>query len=203
MKIIHQTIGVTVVTMALALTTGCDTPTGAAVGGLLGTGAGALIGHATGNTEAGALIGLAAGSLGGAIIGHLNEQQRAHLQQQSPQTWYKLQNNDAVYASSPPPSTVPAATSPAPTTPPAATSPTPPTPPAATSPTPPAATSPQMQQFTVDDIKALAAAGVKDDVVTAEIQRSNSKFSQQDIAELQQAGVSSKVIDFIKKTNAS
>lgn len=182
MKIMHRTIGVAVVTMALALTTGCDTPTGAGVGGLLGVGAGALIGHAAGNTAAGALIGLGAGALAGGIIGHLNEQQRVKLQQQSPQTWNKLQNNDAVYAS-PPPATPPPATS---------------QPPA----TAPAVTSPQMQQLTVDDIKALAAAGVKDDVVTTEIQRSNSRFGQQDITELQQAGVSSKVIDFIK-TNAS
>ena len=59
-----------------------------------------------------------------------------------------------------------------------------------------------MQQFTVDDIKALTGAGVKDEVVIAEIKTSDSKFSQQDITELQQASVSSKVIDFIK-TNAS
>ena len=52
--------------------------------------------------------------------------------------------------------------------------------------------------LTVADIKALVGAGVKDEVVITEIKTSNSKFTPQDIAELQQAGVSAKVIDFIK-----
>ncbi len=43
--------------------------TGALGGGALGAGAGALIGHATGNTAAGAAIGGALGALGGAVVG--------------------------------------------------------------------------------------------------------------------------------------
>lgn len=42
---------------------------GALGGGALGAGAGALIGHATGNTAAGAAIGGALGALGGAAVG--------------------------------------------------------------------------------------------------------------------------------------
>jgi hypothetical protein len=55
-----------------------------------------------------------------------------------------------------------------------------------------------MQRLTVEDVEALANAGVKDDVVIAEIKRSNSRFTQQDIAALQQAGVSPTVLDYIK-----
>ena len=43
--------------------------TGALGGGALGAGAGAIIGHATGNTAAGAAIGGALGALGGAVVG--------------------------------------------------------------------------------------------------------------------------------------
>jgi outer membrane protein OmpA-like peptidoglycan-associated protein len=42
---------------------------GALGGGAIGAGAGALIGHATGNTAAGAAIGGALGALGGAVVG--------------------------------------------------------------------------------------------------------------------------------------
>jgi hypothetical protein len=56
------------------LACGCDslsnTEGGALGGGLLGAGAGALIGHATGHTGAGALIGAGAGALTGGLIGH-------------------------------------------------------------------------------------------------------------------------------------
>jgi hypothetical protein len=53
---------------------GCQSPShteeGAVAGGLLGAGAGALIGHATGHTGAGAAIGAGVGALSGAAIGH-------------------------------------------------------------------------------------------------------------------------------------
>jgi Glycine zipper len=201
MKILHRTIGVSVVAFALALTTGCDTPSGVGVGALLGAGAGAVIGHATGNTRAGAMIGMAAGAVAGGVIGHINAQQRAQLQQQSPQTWQKIQYNDAVYAGAqPPPPPPPAVSQPASSAPAAASQPSPT--PSAVAPqpasTPAADSAQQMQPLTVEDVKALAAAGVKDDVITAEIQKSNSKFSQHDISDLQQAGVSSTVIDAIK-----
>jgi outer membrane lipoprotein SlyB len=47
-----------------------NTEGGALGGGLLGAGAGALIGHATGHTGAGAFIGAGAGALTGGLIGH-------------------------------------------------------------------------------------------------------------------------------------
>jgi hypothetical protein len=47
-----------------------NTEGGAAAGGLLGAGAGALIGHATGHTGAGALIGAGVGALTGGLVGH-------------------------------------------------------------------------------------------------------------------------------------
>ena len=61
-------------TLAAALMNGCasDTHTGegAVVGGLLGAGTGAIVGHAMGNTGAGAAIGAGVGALSGAAIGH-------------------------------------------------------------------------------------------------------------------------------------
>lgn len=58
---------------------GCATHegTGAAVGGLMGAGAGAIIGKAAGNTGAGALLGAGAGALTGAAIGN-SEDRREH-----------------------------------------------------------------------------------------------------------------------------
>src|SRR5262245_37805026 len=54
---------------------GCATHqgTGAAVGGLMGAGTGALIGKASGNAGAGALIGAGVGGLTGAAIGNAED----------------------------------------------------------------------------------------------------------------------------------
>ena len=174
--------------VALVLTTGCVSPNGTpdntGTGALIGGALGALAGAASGGRHAGehALIGAMAGVIAGGLVGHMiDQEQRQRLQQQSPQTWNKLQNNDAIYSNSPPPSRPPAATAPTP-------------------PAPPAATAPQMQQFTVDDIKALTAAGVKPDAITKEIDISQSKFSPQDIAAAQQANppVDPEVIEYMK-----
>jgi hypothetical protein len=54
------------------------------------------------------------------------------------------------------------------------------------------------EPLTVDNIKDIASAGVKNDVVIDEIQKSGSKYSSQDIADLQQAGVNPTVIEYIK-----
>lgn len=57
---------------AAAVFAGCNTtPTqeGAIAGGALGAGAGAIIGHQSGNAGEGALIGAGVGALGGALIG--------------------------------------------------------------------------------------------------------------------------------------
>ena len=191
---------VAIVSVALVLTTGCVNPngtqnntgSGALIGGALGAITGAVIGHNNGNTGAGALIGAAAGVIAGGLIGNMiDQQQQQQLQQQYPQTWNKLQNNDAVYANSPsslaPPTTAPTpATAPPPSALPAVT--------AATPSIPAATTTPQMQPLTVDDIKALAAAGVRPDAINKEIDISQSKFSQSDIAAAQQANVNSEVI---------
>jgi phage tail tape-measure protein len=198
MKIMHRTIAV--VSVALVLTTGCVAPNGTpdntGTGALMGGAFGAIVGAVADRAHpgAGALIGGAVGLIAGGLVGHMiDQQQQQRLQQQYPQTWNKLQNNDAVYANSPPPSP------PTPATSPEATAPTPATVPPTSTSTPatsstPVATASQMQQFTVDDIKALTAAGVKPDAINKEIDISQSKFSQSDIAAAQQANVNSEVI---------
>lgn len=63
---------VIVAVCAAGLASGCNTtPTqeGAITGGVLGAGAGAIIGHQSGKAGEGALIGAGAGALGGALIG--------------------------------------------------------------------------------------------------------------------------------------
>ena len=54
---------------------GCATHegTGAAVGGLMGAGTGAIIGKAAGNTGAGALLGAGVGALAGAAVGNAED----------------------------------------------------------------------------------------------------------------------------------
>jgi len=54
-------------------------------------------------------------------------------------------------------------------------------------------------QMTVDEIKELSKAGVKADTLTGQIKSTNSKFTQQDIASAQQAGVDSSVIECMKE----
>ncbi len=176
----NLTNAIALVSIGFVLTTGCVAPngtpdntgTGALMGGTFGALVGAIADHAHPGT--GALIGAAAGVIAGGLVGHLiDQQQRQRLQQQSPQTWSKLQNNDAVYANSPPPSTPPALAAPTPSAPAPST--------------PPAATAPQMQPFSVDDIKALTKAGVKPEAINKEIEISQSKFSPQDLDVAQQA----------------
>ena len=162
MRIMYRTVAI--VSVALLLTTGCVNPNGTpdntGTGAIMGGGIGAVIGAIADRAHpgAGALIGGAAGLIAGGLVGHMIDQQNQQvLQQQYPQTWNKLQNNDAVYAnsppSSPPPATTPGATSPPPATvPPTLTTPAVT---ASTSSTPAATTTPQMQPFTVDDIEAL------------------------------------------------
>lgn len=63
--------GIVVLLVLLVFTIGCTgTQKGAGMGGLLGAGAGAIIGHQSGHTAEGALIGGAAGAAGGALIGN-------------------------------------------------------------------------------------------------------------------------------------
>ena len=108
MKIMYRTVAI--VSMALLLTTGCVNPNGTpdntGTGAIMGGGIGAVIGAIADRAHpgAGALIGGAAGLIAGGLVGHMIDQQNQQvLQQQYPQTWNKLQNNDTVYANSPPP----------------------------------------------------------------------------------------------------
>ena len=185
MKIRYRIIGVAIVSLGLVLATGCVNPngtqnntgTGALMGGAFGAVAGSLAGgrhHAV----QGLLIGAAAGAITGAVIGHMiDRDQRQRLQQQSPQTWQTIQYNDAAYQQQQ--QAAQAQPQPSPAQPQAAPSQTPPaqTPPAATGTIP----------LTVDDIKALTAAGVKKEAITQELKISQSRFSPQDIAAAQQA----------------
>jgi len=55
---------------------GPNTQRGAATGGLIGAGAGALIGHQSGNALEGALIGGAAGAAAGGLYGNARDQEQ-------------------------------------------------------------------------------------------------------------------------------
>jgi predicted lipid-binding transport protein (Tim44 family) len=196
MKNRHRIIGIAVVSLELVLTTGCENPngtpnntgTGALVGGL----AGALAGGLSGGRHAGehALIGGLVGAVAGGLIGNMiDREQQQRLQQQSPQTWQTIQYNDAVYQQQ----QAAAQGQPA----------APPPPPPAAAPGAPAQTPPQAGApvpLTVEDIKALTAAGVKPDAITKEIDVSQSKFSAQDIAAAQQADppVAPAVVEYMK-----
>jgi hypothetical protein len=110
MKIMYRAIAVMLMSMELVFTTGCVNPNGTqnntGTGALIGGAIGALAGAAGGGRYTGqrALFGAAVGALSGALIGNMiDREQQQRLQQQSPQTWNKLQNNDSIYANSPPP----------------------------------------------------------------------------------------------------
>jgi hypothetical protein len=182
MKIIQRIIGVTSVCAALACTSGCQTAgSGAASGAVFGNALGSAIGIATGRPYLGAAIGTAAGMFTGAVIGAINEQQRAQLQAQSPQTLQTIQYNDQVYqqqqqaAQNPPPAGQPA--------------------PAVDAPKP----------LTLDDLKALVSVGLKPEAINAEITRSNSHFTQADIDALKESNpnVDPAVLDCMKKSMSS
>jgi hypothetical protein len=71
--------GALCVLLILLFTAGCATHTeqGAALGGVLGAGTGAVVGHAMGNTAAGAVVGAGAGALTGAAIGNNVDEREA------------------------------------------------------------------------------------------------------------------------------
>lgn len=74
-------LSLTAAVFALALSNcaapaGPNTQRGAATGALLGAGAGAIIGHQSGNTAGGALIGAAAGGTAGALYGNARDQEQ-------------------------------------------------------------------------------------------------------------------------------
>ena len=185
MKIKCRTIGVAVVSLELVLMTGCQNPngtqnntgTGALLGGTFGALAGGLAGGRHHALE-GVLIGAAAGAIAGGLVGHMiDRDQQQRLQQQSPQTLQTIQHNDAVYqqqqqaAQAQASGQAPPAQMPAPV--PQAQTQTPPT--------------EALIPLTVEDIKALDSAGVKKEVIIAEIEKSKSVYTQADITALQQS----------------
>ena len=79
MKSLLLTLTSVVTALALAncaAPAGPNTQRGAVTGGLLGAGAGAIIGHQSGHTAEGALIGAAAGGTAGALIGNSRDQEQ-------------------------------------------------------------------------------------------------------------------------------
>jgi hypothetical protein len=138
------------------------------------------------------LIGGLAGVVAGGLVGHMiDRDQQQRLQAQSPQTWQTIQHNDAIYRqqqpTAPPPTQAPAQAQPVPQ--------------AQT----PAAPTEALIPLSVEDIKALNAAGVKKEAIVAEIARSKSVYSQADIAALQQSdpNIDPAVIEYMKKTGSS
>ena len=69
-------------------------------------------------------------------------------------------------------------------------------------PPPPSPTTEPENALTVDEIKVFSSCGSKPDAIIDQIKQTNSRFSPQDIAALQQANVDPAVIDYIK-TNAA
>ena len=117
MKPIPRIVGTAILSLSL-LMTGCVNPDGSqnntASGALLGGALGALTGAAIGGSRhggqdalIGAAIGLFAGVVAGQVMDHINDQQRAKLQQTSPQTLQTIQHNDQLAHQSPPPAPAP------------------------------------------------------------------------------------------------
>ncbi len=188
MNIKQRIMGVTVVSLSIVMT-GCVNPDGSpnntASGALIGGAIGAFAGAASSGRHAGqnALIGAAIGAVTGAVIGNvmdrINADQRARLQQTSPQTLQTLQHNDQVAQQPPPP------------------------PPAAGQPEGPPADAPT--PLKVDDIKALTAAGVKPEAIINAIKESKpGTYSSADIQAAQQANppVDPSVIAYMQNPTA-
>lgn len=173
---------------ALVMTSGCDTPSGAVAGAGIGAVLGNAIGIATRHPELGTAIGLGAGAATGAIIGSINQEQRARLAAESPQTLATIQHNNAVYQQQPQPQPPPQQPQ------------QPQPPPAQGQQSVPAADNSAPTPLTVSDIKALDSSGVKKDVIISEIEKSKATYTQQDIAALQSAdpNIDPAVIDYMK-----
>jgi uncharacterized protein YcfJ len=124
-----------------------NTGTGALIGGAFGALAGAALGGRHGGTDA--LIGAGAGALAGGLIGNAADQeQNARLQEQAPQTYVRVS---------------------------------------------------QQQPLSTTDVKALAKAGISDDVIINQITSTHTGFhlTSSDIIDLRNSGVSDKVVNFM------
>jgi hypothetical protein len=150
-------------------------------------------------------IGAAAGVVAGAVVGHIiDEEQRKRLREQSPQTWATIQHNDYVLQQQMPPPSGQSAPPPAVGAAPQTLAPSI----AATAGGPPAASSTAQSQptdqsvvpLTLEDIKALAAAGVKPEAIIKEIENSKAVFGPQDIAAAEQSNppMAASVLEFMK-----
>ncbi len=185
MNYLSRSVGITILSAALMLTQGCNTPgSGAATGTFVGGALGAIVGAATGRPALGALIGAGVGAATGSIIGSINRDQQARLRQQSPQTLATIQHNDAVYQQQKRQPQVQPQAAPVPAGAPAQDS--------------------GYTPVTVDDIRALNSTGVKKEVIITEIERSKSVFTEQDIASLQQSdpNIDPAIIECMKKSHS-
>ena len=97
----HLAVGVvTLVSLALAVA-GCETMgESAGLGGALGAGAGAIIGHQSGHTVEGALIGGALGALAGIVIHDIKAHQVRNAQQTAAQYNYAPAQGVKIYGES-------------------------------------------------------------------------------------------------------
>jgi hypothetical protein len=182
MKTKYQTASMTIVSLALVLTSGCVNPDGTqnntATGALVGGAFGALVGGATSGRHGGqnALIGAAIGAVSGAVVGSIMDaEQRKRLQQQAPQTYQTVQYNEQLAQQAPPP----------------------PPPPGQSAPPP----APAPTALKITDIEALTAAGVKPDAIIQAIKDSKaSAYGPADITAAQQANppVDPTVIAYMK-----
>jgi hypothetical protein len=127
------------------------------------------------------VLTLATAITAGAIMTHINAEQKAKLEAQSPGTLKTIKHNDDVYQQQKEASRVQ----------------TPGQPPQPQTPAPPAEA---LTPLTVDDIKALDSAGVKKAVIIAEIKASKSVYTQADITALQQSNpnIDQAIIDCMK-----
>jgi outer membrane lipoprotein SlyB len=154
----RQILNLIVAVAAIGLA-GCQNPDGTqnntGSGALMGGAMGAVTGAAIGGSQHGgedALMGAAAGALAGGLIGNsMDQQQRARLREQSPQTYARVD---------------------------------------------------QGQPLSVADVKALAIAGISEEVIINQIKSSRTiyRLSTTDIIDLRDAGVTDKVVNYMINT---
>lgn len=183
MNITNRLIAAPVVLAALLFTSGCETAPGtgagvAAVGGLAGT----IVSIAMPNSNLGCQISAASFALGATMetINQISEQQRAILAANAPQTLVVIQHNDAVVKQQKQPAV------------------------AQTNTEEKAPRKKKVTPLSVDDVTALAAAGVKPDVIIKAIGESKAVYTPNQIAKAQQASpaVDPSVISYMQKTTA-
>lgn len=161
MKPTQRTIGAAILSVAVVLMTGCNTPIGQQFSNTL-----------TSTTQA---FAQSVNNIVSGALAQISPQQQQQLQQQSPQTFQTLQHNDDVakqqqQASANPTSGQPAS--------------------AADAPTP----------LKVDDIKAMAGAGIKPDAIIDAIKESKTTYNPSDIEAAEQINppLDPSVITFMK-----